>query len=116
MNRIPKNLSALRLHDWLEGDEISPLIIDVREDNELEIACFPFDFIHLPLSKFSDWMNHWSDDIARTQKVVIVCHSGIRSFRFGSWLIDNEWEGEVWNLEGGIDAWSVNIDSDIPRY
>ena len=23
---------------------------------------------------------------------------------------------EVWNLEGGIDAWSVHVDSSVPRY
>ncbi len=116
MNRTPKNLSVFQLHDWLQADETNPLIIDVREDNELKIASFPFDFLHLPLSKFSDWINHWSEGVVRTQAVVVICHSGIRSKRFGSWLIDNEWAGEVWNLEGGIDAWSINIDSSIPRY
>ena len=23
---------------------------------------------------------------------------------------------KVWNLEGGIDAWSVQVDSAVPRY
>jgi rhodanese-related sulfurtransferase len=23
---------------------------------------------------------------------------------------------EVWNLQGGIDAWSVRVDPSIPRY
>ena len=33
-----------------------------------------------------------------------------------SWLIEQGREGEVWNLEGGIDAWSVQVDPSVPRY
>ena len=116
MNGDPKSISVFQLDEWLQGESTDPLIIDVREDDELAIASFKFDFIHLPLSKFSDWINHWSEGIPRNQQIVVVCHAGIRSLRFGAWLIDNSWEGRVWNLDGGIDAWSVNIDSDIPRY
>ena len=116
MKGDPKILSVFQLQEWLQGDNTDPLIIDVREDNELEIASLPFNFIHLPLSRFSDWVNHWSEGIPKNQEIVVVCHAGIRSLKFGTWLIDNSWEGVVWNLDGGIDAWSVNIDSDIPRY
>ena len=33
-----------------------------------------------------------------------------------STLIEQGWGYEVWNLEGGIDAWSVKVDPTVPRY
>ncbi len=50
------------------------------------------------------------------KKFVILCHRGIRSYNFAQWLIDNELVKEVWNLEEGIDGWSIHIDSSIARY
>ncbi|MGB0825742.1 MAG: sulfurtransferase, partial [Synechococcus sp.] len=32
------------------------------------------------------------------------------------WLLDQPWGLEVWNLEGGIDAWSLQVDPSVPRY
>ena len=48
--------------------------------------------------------------------VVVLCHAGVRSQHFGLWLLEQKTHGEVWNLEGGIDAWSVQVDSQVPRY
>ena len=50
------------------------------------------------------------------KKFVILCHRGIRSYHFAQWLIDNKIVMDVWNLEEGIDGWSIHIDSSIPRY
>ena len=47
---------------------------------------------------------------------VVICHGGIRSWHFGCWLIDTHGYTKVWNLEGGIDAWSVQVDPSLPRY
>ena len=35
---------------------------------------------------------------------------------FGLWLLEQRQTLEVWNLEGGIDAWSVQVDPKVPRY
>ena len=50
------------------------------------------------------------------KKFVILCHRGIRSYNFAQWLLENKIVEEVWNLEEGIDGWSIHIDSSIPRY
>jgi rhodanese-related sulfurtransferase len=47
---------------------------------------------------------------------VVLCHAGVRSWQFGCWLMEAQGYGEVWNLQGGIDAWSVNVDPSVPRY
>ena len=50
--KIPKDLSPKELHKWLEKDVLQPIIIDVREEEELEMAKFPSTTFNLPLSKF----------------------------------------------------------------
>jgi rhodanese-related sulfurtransferase len=40
----------------------------------------------------------------------------MRSWHFGCWLIEQHGYGQVWNIQGGIDAWSVELDDQVPRY
>jgi rhodanese-related sulfurtransferase len=47
---------------------------------------------------------------------VVLCHAGIRSLHFGLWLLEQNPNRDVWNLEGGIDAWSVEVDPTVARY
>ena len=112
----PRNLSPNDLHSWLLKKSATPLVIDVREDEELDIAPFPAEVLHLPLSKATVWIKTLPKKLLLSQKVVVICHSGIRSWNFATWLLEQGWVFEVWNLEGGIDAWSVKVDPTVPRY
>jgi len=38
------------------------------------------------------------------------------SWHFGCWLMQQQGYPQVWNLQGGIDAWSVEVDRSVPRY
>ena len=116
MSIIPQSLTVHNLNDWLNSENENPIIIDVREDLEIGIASFPFVDIHIPISKVSfDFVSsRVSNNV--NNKYVILCHKGIRSFNFAQWLIENDLVKEVWNLEGGIDGWSIHIDPSIPRY
>jgi rhodanese-related sulfurtransferase len=40
----------------------------------------------------------------------------MRSWRFGCWLAQERGYQEVWNVEGGIEAWSREVDPSVPRY
>jgi rhodanese-related sulfurtransferase len=40
----------------------------------------------------------------------------VRSWQFGRWLLDERGYTAVWNVEGGIDAWSRLVDPSVPRY
>ncbi len=113
---IPRNISPRELYEWLHRDGSKPTLIDVREDNELKIARFPSITFHMPLSRFDSWRNTLLGKLSLNKPVVAICHSGIRSLNFGIWLIEQDQRFEVWNLNGGIDAWSLEIDRSIPRY
>ena len=116
MNQLtPKNLSPQILQQWLHQESVQPLLVDVREQEELSIASFPSHVVHLPLSQSSQWIQK-VPELLPSRSIVVICHSGIRSFNFGTWLIEQGWGYEVWNLEGGIDAWSIYIDPSVPRY
>ena len=101
---------------WLNSQNENPVIIDVREVLEIDIASLSFVEVYIPISKVS--LEYVSSIISKyfNKKFVILCHRGIRSYNFAQWLIDNKLVMEVWNLEEGIDGWSIHIDSSIPRY
>jgi len=114
--QIPRTISPKELNAWIAKGFPQVLLIDVREDQELVIAPFPSPVIHFPLSKASMWAKELADTLLKRQSIVVICHSGIRSWNFGTWLIEQGCAEEIWNLEGGIDAWSVDVDATVPRY
>jgi rhodanese-related sulfurtransferase len=54
-------------------------------------------------------------ELPRDKPLVVMCHSGGRSGRVAQYLQYNGFSN-VFNLKGGIDAWSTQIDSRVPRY
>ena len=46
---------------------------------------------------------------------IVYCHHGIRSLHVVRWLREQGVD-HVQSLIGGIDAWSMLIDPDLPRY
>ena len=112
----PKSINSYGLNDWFNSEKENPIIIDVREREELAIASFPKKFLHLPISEVSIEYMQKKIDILLDRKIVVICHAGIRSYNFAKWLIDNKLVKDVWNLEEGIDGWSRYIDPTIPRY
>ena len=95
------------------GEEF--VLLDVREAEELALAALP-GVIHLPLSRSQEWLETLPERLSQEKNLVVICHGGIRSWHFGCWLIDTHGYTKVWNLEGGIDAWSVQVDPSLPRY
>jgi rhodanese-related sulfurtransferase len=55
------------------------------------------------------------DELPRTQSVVCICHHGARSAQIVAFLMQRGWT-DVYNLAGGIDAWSTQIDPSVPPY
>jgi monothiol glutaredoxin len=47
--------------------------------------------------------------------IVMLCHHGIRSAQAAGQLVSAGYRN-VFNLEGGIDAWSAEVDPGVPRY
>jgi adenylyltransferase/sulfurtransferase len=70
-------------------------IIDVREDGELPEATF--DHIRIPLSEIRKQVPAIDKD-----KVILFCHSGVRSILAGEILQEVYPGKEFYSLKGGI--------------
>jgi len=115
LDPAPRSLTAQELWSKLQMGEALQLV-DVREEQELAMARLPFPVEHLPLSRSSEWMQEVSARLERDRPVVVLCHAGVRSWQFACWLLETQGYSDVWNLEGGIDAWSISVDPSVPRY
>ena len=87
-----------------------PIVLDVREAAELEIARLP-EALHMPLSELEESIS----GLDPYGEYVVVCHHGIRSAQAANCLIDRG-VTRVFNLLGGIDAWAAEVDPSMPRY
>ena len=114
MANAPTSISAPELQRWLSSTQ-PPQVVDVREQQELEMAALP-GVVHLPLSGSQQWLPQLWERLDRGRDLVVLCHAGIRSWQFACWLMETQEVPQVWNLEGGIDAWSVLVDPAVPRY
>lgn len=87
-------------------------LVDVRQPWENQLAKLPAS-THIPLN---DLPNR-AREIRRVpeETIVVYCHHGIRSLSAASYLEKLGYEN-VKSLSGGIDAWSCEVDPDIPRY
>ena len=85
-------------------------LIDVREPVEFEIARIEGAGLK-PLSRFQEW----AETINAAGEIVFMCHHGIRSANVFQFFAHNDFE-YIYNLTGGIDAWSAEIDENVPRY
>jgi rhodanese-related sulfurtransferase len=49
------------------------------------------------------------------RRAIVYCHHGVRSLRVASWLRQSGFQDAV-SMRGGIDAWSSEIDPEVPQY
>jgi rhodanese-related sulfurtransferase len=111
----PQSLSAPELQQRLQQGEPIQLV-DVREDQELALARLPYPVLHLPLSRSQEWLGDLEQRLRRDQPVAVLCHAGIRSWQMACWLVEQGGYSDVWNVSGGIEAWSLQVDPSVPRY
>ncbi len=104
-------VAAAEVRDALDrGDEF--LLLDVREPDEVATAQIEGSR-GLPLGELEARM----DELAswRQRRIVVHCHTGARSARACQALRAAGFRN-VANLAGGIEAWSLTVDPDVPRY
>lgn len=98
------------------GDEF--VLIDVREPRELLLAKLEEVHIHLPLSQLAlKRLNALPEEIMGDKhiEIVVMCHHGNRSAQVTAWLRQQGWTN-VFNMDGGIEAYAVGVDARIGRY
>ena len=84
-------------------------LIDVREPFEYDIAKIDGAKL-IPLGEIAARM-----DEIENGEVIVHCHSGMRSAQAVE-LLRKAGLTNVYNLEGGIDAWSEEIDPSVAKY
>jgi rhodanese-related sulfurtransferase len=106
---MPSELTPLELKtQWDQGQ--SPLVLDVREAWELDIARLD-PVVHIPMNAIPDRLA----ELPRSGPIVVMCRSGGRSMQVARFLERNGFT-EVANLTGGILAWHEQVDSRIATY
>ena len=86
-------------------------LIDVREPWEFATARIEGS---LPMP-MGDVAGRAHQELDPDERLVVVCHHGMRSMNVTVWLRGQGFE-QAQSLRGGIDAWSVEVDGSVRRY
>jgi len=86
------------------------VLLDVREPFEFDICRIPGARL-IPLGELAARMS----ELDSADEIVLQCKSGMRSARALK-LLQEAGFGKLWNLDGGILAWSETVDSSVPKY
>lgn len=103
----------ISVHDGSHHLNGPALWLDCREQDEYRICRIEGAKL-LPLSNFAAIM----DQILPEDKnlaIIVHCHHGMRSLQAVQFLRQKGYPN-TWSLAGGIDLWSLEIDSEVPRY
>jgi monothiol glutaredoxin len=103
-----KNMTVKELKAAFDAGE-DLYLFDMRGDKERALAAIEGG---IPLDAAGQAKLEALDKGA---KIVVYCHHGIRSKPVGDQLIAQGYTN-VYNLTGGVDAWSTQIDDSVPRY
>lgn len=86
------------------------VVLDVREDWELATVAVA-GATHVPMAMIPAQQA----TLPRDRPIAVLCHHGMRSAMVADYL-RAAGHGRIWNVTGGIDRWSVEVDSTLPRY
>jgi rhodanese-related sulfurtransferase len=112
---IPQ-IRPAQLDQWFASvaEHGSPLVLDVREPHELAVASVQADgfaLLTMPMGTIPPRLS----ELDATRPVACLCHHGARSMQVAMFLQSHGFE-HVANMAGGIDAWSAERDTAVPRY
>ncbi len=102
-------ITALQLKGKFDQGERF-VLVDVREPYEYDICRIPGARL-IPLGELPSRMS----ELDSADEIVLQCKSGMRSARALK-LLQEAGFAKLWNVEGGILAWSDTVDSTVPKY
>jgi len=105
-----KNLSPREFLERRAGGH-SSMLVDVREDWEIALAPVPTESLHIPMQRIPERIG----ELDPGKEIVVICRSGGRSAQVAEFLAAQGFTA-VFNLAGGILAWSRDLDPRIPQY
>lgn len=110
-------LPQLRVQDlaaFVAAQPRPPLLLDVREAWELQAAALRLpgaELRHIPMHTLPARLH----ELDRTRPILALCHHGARSLQCTAFLRQQGFD-DAYNIAGGIDAWSREVDPAVPRY
>lgn len=105
----PSDLDA-----WMQAQSGPVVVLDVREPAELAVASLQpqgFELLAIPMNQLPGRLAELDPE----RPVACLCHHGTRSQRVAMFLASNGF-GQIANISGGIEAWSLERDATVPRY
>jgi len=101
--------SVMRLKQLLDSGA-DFCLLDVREPWETALAAFPRS-LNMPLNEIPRRLK----ELDAASVIIVACKVGGRSQLAANFLLSQGFD-RVSNLQGGIDAWSREIDPSVPAY
>ncbi|GAB3554474.1 molybdopterin-synthase adenylyltransferase MoeB [Spirosoma fluminis] len=110
VNTAPQKMSVHELADRLaQGENL--FLLDVRERPEYEL-CHLTDAVLIPVGMIPNNRKRIPTD----RPVVVYCHHGIRSANVVQYLYTQDGLTNLFNLDGGINAWARDIEPEMAVY
>ena len=111
----PAFIIQVPLHGFAQAAvEGQPLVLDVREPWELQTASVRtdgFELVAIPMGELPGRLS----ELDPSRPLACLCHHGVRSLHVAVFLDQQGFE-TLANITGGIDAWSRERDTSVPRY
>jgi rhodanese-related sulfurtransferase len=106
-----QQLTVVQLKEWLDdASRDKPVLIDVREPWEFDVCHIegvkPMPMRSIP-ARFME--------LKRDAETVVICHHGARSYQVCMFL-EQQGFSNLFNLHGGMAAWSREVDPTTPTY
>ena len=92
-------------------DNLSTAFIDIRSLDENEMASIK-GFRNIPMTDLPDHV----EGLKSMSDIICLCHHGVRSQQAANFLSQILPDANVYSVQGGIDAWSRQIDLSVPCY
>ena len=105
-----RHFTPRQLQTYLKESSTPPLLLDVREPWEYDIAKITGSTL-VPMGQIPAAIQQLKPD----QETVVICHHGIRSRQVAMFLERNGFT-QVINLTGGVDLWARDIDLEMATY
>lgn len=104
-----QEITVDELARW-RGEGKNFVLLDVREPYELEMASIE-GATSIPMSEIVQRVS----ELDRDAEIAVLCHHGGRSARVAQFLAAQGFS-RVYNVDGGINEYSLQIDPLIPTY
>lgn len=103
-----KNIDAKRAAEMVAAQQL--MLVDVRPPEERAIAS-----VRMPFSVFDGEGLAQLEALPKDRPIAFLCHRGGRSAQAAERFRALGFT-DVYNVEGGIDAWSQQVDEAVPQY